>query len=171
MVQTSIRSFGFFLVVTVLATIAVEVSSLQEGWSIPAFSRKYSFECKDCHVGASTKLNEFGQLFREQGYQLPANHSRVAGAYREEPDAPKVIFERYCEACHGVEGKGDGPMGQVLIPPAADLTSQSSKSKSDDDLLRIIQEGTLSTTMPAFKRRLTEQELRSVLAYIRSLSE
>jgi mono/diheme cytochrome c family protein len=31
-------------------------------------------------------------------------------------------FLRHCSACHGLEGKGDGPVAPVLIKPPADLT-------------------------------------------------
>ena len=31
-------------------------------------------------------------------------------------------FVRYCSACHGVEGRGDGPTASALQPPPADLT-------------------------------------------------
>lgn len=35
--------------------------------------------------------------------------------------APRV-FVRYCSACHGVQGRGDGPAAPALQPPPADLT-------------------------------------------------
>jgi mono/diheme cytochrome c family protein len=168
--QAPPRSFGVIVAATVLAAIAVQVSGLREGWSIPAFGRKYQLSCRDCHIGASAKLNEFGQQFQDQGYQLPQNHGRMAEASRAEPESSEVIFTRHCEACHGTHGAGDGPMGQVLVPPAADLTSRRTQAKSDDELLRIIREGISSTSMPAFKSRLTEREVRGVLAYLRSFS-
>jgi mono/diheme cytochrome c family protein len=31
-------------------------------------------------------------------------------------------FDRYCSACHGVEGHGDGPAATALQPRPADLT-------------------------------------------------
>jgi mono/diheme cytochrome c family protein len=31
-------------------------------------------------------------------------------------------FVQYCSACHGVEGRGDGPVALLLQPPPADLT-------------------------------------------------
>jgi mono/diheme cytochrome c family protein len=31
-------------------------------------------------------------------------------------------FVRYCSACHGVEGRGDGPAASALHSPPADLT-------------------------------------------------
>lgn len=36
--------------------------------------------------------------------------------------AGKRSFERYCSACHGMDGRGDGPLLDVLRIPPADLT-------------------------------------------------
>ena len=32
------------------------------------------------------------------------------------------VFVRHCSACHGVDGRGDGPAAPALQPPPADLT-------------------------------------------------
>jgi mono/diheme cytochrome c family protein len=32
------------------------------------------------------------------------------------------VFMRHCSACHGLEGRGDGPVAPLLQPPPADLT-------------------------------------------------
>lgn len=158
---------------TLLATISFEVSSFREGWAIPAFSRKFNFACTDCHIGASSKLNDFGQVFRDQGYQLPPQHGQLAvtDVEKDEAESSQLLYERFCLACHGPEGKGDGPMGVVLLPRAADLTSQKTRNKSDSDLLKVLREGTPKTGMPPYKHRLTPDELRGLVAYIRSLSQ
>ena len=39
-------------------------------------------------------------------------------ARREAP----YVFVRYCSACHGAHGRGDGPAAPALQPPPADLT-------------------------------------------------
>jgi len=44
---------------------------------------------------------------------------RVPG---ETVSAGQQYFMRYCSACHGVEGRGDGPADPALRPPPADLT-------------------------------------------------
>lgn len=82
----------------------------------------------------------------------------------------KVVFEKHCMTCHGPDGKGTGPMGPLLTPPAADYTSESSRLKSDAELLHTIQEGRPWTAMRSFKRWLSKQEMRDVLAYVRLLS-
>lgn len=38
--------------------------------AIPAFARKYGFNCNMCHAGY-TRLNDFGQRYRDNGYQIP----------------------------------------------------------------------------------------------------
>ncbi len=42
----------------------------QTALGIPAFARKHGFNCNMCHV-AFPKLNDFGQRFRDNGYQIP----------------------------------------------------------------------------------------------------
>ena len=42
----------------------------QDAMAIPAFARKYGFNCNMCHT-AYTKLNDFGQRYRDNGYQIP----------------------------------------------------------------------------------------------------
>jgi hypothetical protein len=41
--------------------------------AIPAFARKYNFSCNVCHVPGFPKLNDFGNVFRDHGYQLGAD--------------------------------------------------------------------------------------------------
>ena len=41
----------------------------QPVYGIPAFARKYGLRCSACHE-AWPKLNNFGQVFKDNGYQL-----------------------------------------------------------------------------------------------------
>lgn len=79
----------------------------------------------------------------------------------------KMVFARHCAGCHGVEGKGDGY--RMLGPDPANLTSPSTTQKSDAALLRTIHEG--KPNMPSWKRLLSEEESRAVLAYVRTLTK
>jgi mono/diheme cytochrome c family protein len=40
----------------------------------------------------------------------------------------KEMFNSYCAACHGTEGKGNGPAAQALKTPPADLSLLSQKN-------------------------------------------
>lgn len=79
----------------------------------------------------------------------------------------KIIFARQCAGCHGPEGKGDGYL--MLGPDPANLTNPSTTQKSDAALLRTIHEG--KPNMPSWKLRLSEEDSRAVLAYVRTLTK
>ena len=58
---------------TLTTVFAVSLALLvlgQTALAIPAFARKHAFNCNMCHVGFP-KLNDFGQRFRDNGYQIP----------------------------------------------------------------------------------------------------
>lgn len=81
----------------------------------------------------------------------------------------KAIYQAKCMTCHGPQGKGDGPLGKQLKPPAEDFTSAASKKKSEAELLHIIQNGKPKTAMTAWKTQLTGAEIQDVLAYVLTL--
>jgi cytochrome c6 len=95
---------------------------------------------------------------------LPAAE-RVGDAAKGKP-----IYEKNCLLCHGPQGRGDGPMGKSLSPPATDLARPESRHKSDAELLTAIREGHPDTAMTAWKESLSEREFEDVLAYVRHLS-
>jgi hypothetical protein len=43
--------------------------------AIPAFARNYGFNCMMCHT-AYTRLNDYGQRFRDNGYQIPGQEGK-----------------------------------------------------------------------------------------------
>lgn len=81
----------------------------------------------------------------------------------------KQVYQEYCVNCHGTSGKGDGPIGQVLVPPAANLTATG--KKSDKELLNTIQHGRKGTAMPGWQHDLSSSDILNVLWYIRRLSQ
>ena len=83
-------------------------------------------------------------------------------------DAPpgKRIYVEVCQACHGADGKGAGVM--QFFPPAADLTSRLVQKKLDSGLYTSIHEGRANTAMGAWKHALSDQEIRDVIAYVRT---
>jgi mono/diheme cytochrome c family protein len=88
-----------------------------------------------------------------------------------DPTKGKVIFEKECMICHGLDGNGKGQIGETLIPSPVDYTSESIRQKSDAELFHSIQEGRPGTAMRSFRKLgLSNQEIRDVLAYVRILS-
>ena len=81
----------------------------------------------------------------------------------------KAIFQSKCVSCHGPEGKGDGPIGKALKPPAGDFTSAASKKKSPEELQKTIENGVPKTSMVAWSKQLNATEIQDVLAYVLTL--
>jgi cytochrome c oxidase cbb3-type subunit 3 len=91
-------------------------------------------------------------------------------AAKGDTEKGKAIYEKNCAACHGDQGKGDGPTGKAIVPRATDFTSRASKRKSDAQLLLAIREGRPPSAMTGWKGKLSDQEIDDVLAYVRALS-
>jgi mono/diheme cytochrome c family protein len=101
------------------------------------------------------------------------------------------LYAVNCAVCHGLSGKGDGPMRSFLLkwggilPP--DLTSPATVGRSDNDLLGLISEGGATKltfaqigldiptqvdkpiSMPTFKKLLTQDERWMLVYYLRDL--
>lgn len=83
----------------------------------------------------------------------------------------RLVYKSRCVLCHGTQGEGDGKMKKIIKdPPPYNLTL----SALPDKLLKeIILEGGQavgrSYHMPPWKDELTEIEIDSVIAYIKSL--
>ena len=80
----------------------------------------------------------------------------------------KTMFVKYCTGCHGPEGGGGG-YRFLRGPDPANLTSPSTREKSDAELLKTIHDG--KPNMPPWNVRLSDEESRDVLAYVRTLAK
>nr|WP_317627124.1 cytochrome c [Rhodoalgimonas zhirmunskyi] len=50
----------------------------------------------------------------------------------------RVLYERHCAACHGIDAKGNGPMAPVLVVQPVDLTTLAQKNDGAFPLLRVV---------------------------------
>jgi mono/diheme cytochrome c family protein len=106
---------------------------------------------------------------------LPAAYSRVRDPLADtsaRQQRGRRIFDRNCSSCHGWNGQGGGPDAFALIPAPADLEwlRSTPKNRADPYLYWTISEGgkQFETDMPAFKDKLSKNEMWSVIAYIRA---
>ncbi|MDP6344219.1 MAG: cytochrome c [Alphaproteobacteria bacterium] len=82
-------------------------------------------------------------------------------------------YQSYCVTCHGVEGKGDGPLSEDLDVKPRDLSDPAfASAKSDQHLFKVIKFGGasvgLSENMAPFSGQLSDKEINNVVAYLRS---
>lgn len=85
-----------------------------------------------------------------------------------------VSFKKLCVGCHGAQGRGDGPSAKELDPKPANLADPVRAAElTDEAVYTTIREGGAhhqkSPLMVAWKEGLSDQELRDVTAYVRSL--
>jgi mono/diheme cytochrome c family protein len=84
------------------------------------------------------------------------------------PVARKLYLDK-CAECHGDTGKGDGPQGRMYDPQPKDLTDAAHMNAvSDGELFYKISEG--HRPMPAFRKRLTDEQRWQLVLFLRSLS-
>ncbi len=79
------------------------------------------------------------------------------------------LFHINCSQCHGVDGKGDGPIANFLqkIKPA-NLTGPVVSSLSDGAIFLVITNG-MPGAMPPLNENLTVRERWDVVNYVRTL--
>jgi mono/diheme cytochrome c family protein len=83
----------------------------------------------------------------------------------------KKVYEQHCQKCHGVGGWGDGPQAQWQYLPPVNFHAMSSKLKSDEQLISVIEHGVIFSPMHSFRDTLNATEIQDVVAYIRLLSQ
>ena len=76
------------------------------------------------------------------------------------------LFNPKCSMCHGVNGKG---YSALKNPDFTDPKVQA--SLTDKAILETIKNGKKGTAMPAFADKLSDEQVHTLLIYIRSLKE
>ena len=79
------------------------------------------------------------------------------------------LFVADCAACHGVDGRGGGPMAATTTIRPADLRSGHLASHTDGDVFYWIGAG-LPGGMPAWSGTLSETDRWNLVNYLRSLN-
>lgn len=85
----------------------------------------------------------------------------------------KEIYDKSCASCHGKEGKGDTPAGKKL--KAKDFTDATAQAAmKDDEMIKAIKEGIKDgdkTKMKGFGDKLTDDEIKQLIAYVRAFKK
>lgn len=99
---------------------------------------------------------------KDQKNPLPSNADTWADG--------KEAFSHYCVACHGMDGQNTGvPFVDHISPPIPLLTSKEVQSYTDGQLKWILDYGISPSGMPGSKGTLSDDELWSIIVYLRRL--
>ncbi|MBI3756796.1 MAG: c-type cytochrome [Deltaproteobacteria bacterium] len=83
----------------------------------------------------------------------------------------EVLYIRHCSGCHGWEGKGDGPVGQVLVkkPPSLRRPELFAQNTEAELVVRILLGKDLSVPLATDAVKDTDAEVSALVAYLRRL--
>ncbi|HTQ62499.1 MAG TPA: c-type cytochrome [Candidatus Solibacter sp.] len=79
--------------------------------------------------------------------------------------AGEKIYKEKCASCHGHDGKGETPAGKAT--KARDFCSDEVQKETDEEWTAAVVKG--KNRMPSYEKKLTEAEVKEVVAYIHSL--
>jgi mono/diheme cytochrome c family protein len=84
--------------------------------------------------------------------------------------AGQIAFSHYCFTCHGLDGQNTGvPFAAAVAPPVPSLNSPQVQKYTDGQLESVIANGIFPSGMPASKDLLSEEEIWSIVVYLRHL--
>ncbi|HSD83585.1 MAG TPA: c-type cytochrome, partial [Anaerolineae bacterium] len=80
------------------------------------------------------------------------------------------LFDKNCAVCHGEQGRGNGPAAANLSIKPPDYGNGHLDIHTDGDIFYWVQNGiSQGSPMPAFKDKLTEDEIWHLVNYVRRL--
>lgn len=88
----------------------------------------------------------------------------------------KALYDQYCVACHGAEGRGDGAGAAALPIKPWNLTDGRLMNRLPNEALALtLEKGGpaigLSPLMPGFAQYMNKAQIDDVVAYVRSLAQ
>jgi cytochrome c6 len=75
------------------------------------------------------------------------------------------LFKSKCQVCHGADGKGDTAAGKKL--GVKDFHAPEVTKMSDAELIEITKKG--KDKMPSYDKKLTDDQIKQLVKYIRTL--
>jgi mono/diheme cytochrome c family protein len=78
-----------------------------------------------------------------------------------------LVFQIYCQPCHGTGGKGAGPVAARGFPPPPSLLAPHAVQLTDDQIFDIVTRG--QKNMPPYAAQIPVPDRRAAIAHVRGL--
>ena len=90
----------------------------------------------------------------------------------ESVSAGRVVYARYCRACHGRGGKGDGGAAPPGAQPSNLVDDEWDYGETDAEIFKTILEGVPpDMVMAPWEGRISDEDIWNVVNYMRDLAE
>lgn len=93
---------------------------------------------------------------------------------RDSPDAAAfrggLVYAHYCVTCHGINADGNGRAARLYTPRPANLRGSSRQDVYLESIVRFGGQALgRSSKMPPWNEELTDEQIRDVVAFVRSV--
>ena len=129
--------------------------------------------------GVTLQLPPAGTIPRQHlplHYEATPEDAVRAGLELENPYAPddtdavargEVVFNTYCNLCHGPSGEGDGPVASRGFPTPASLIAPNARSLADGRIFHVVSYG--QGNMPGHAAQIDSTDRWKVTLWVRKL--
>src|SRR4051794_8657197 len=80
------------------------------------------------------------------------------------------IYGQQCAMCHGLQGRGDGPLARTMVPRPADFRIHMAEGHTPDQLFDWTSNGVPETAMQGFADDLSVEDRWSVINYLQTFA-
>jgi mono/diheme cytochrome c family protein len=95
-------------------------------------------------------------------FDLPVSASLAGDAANGE-----IYYMQNCSACHGADGKGDGPRAYFIYPRPRNFQHPASKARFNrPELFAAIKKGVIGREMPAWEKVMSDQQIADITEYV-----
>jgi mono/diheme cytochrome c family protein len=78
-----------------------------------------------------------------------------------------LVYQIYCQPCHGPAGKGDGLVATRGFPPPPSFLADHAIHLTDNQMFQIVTRG--QKNMPSYAAQVPPEDRRAAISYVRSL--
>jgi putative copper resistance protein D len=80
------------------------------------------------------------------------------------------IYGQMCAVCHGIQGRGDGPLARAMVPRPADFRVHMAEGHTREQLFDWTTNGVPETAMPGYAADLSEVDRWNVINYLQTFA-
>jgi cbb3-type cytochrome c oxidase subunit III len=129
---------------------------------------------RDRHNVISDAMPEWKEILSDREIESLIAYLRFVSTSKHpmmgNPEVGRDLYTRYCQACHGEGGEGDGVMTSLIDMNPMDHSNPTQMNEiSNLEMVRSIRNGK-GSYMPAWKDIISQTEIEALVSYIRLLS-